>query len=99
MTKTRYLLSRRMKLQTNRKWKNLTDADFRYHWGDPSEHHIFDEPCDNAFDCFDSLDKVHEILERHADDYPYGYRIFKLEQVEEVKTDKPYQPVDILEPA
>ena len=99
MQKTRYLLCNRFKHQINRKQKNITDADFRYRWSNPMEHHIFEEACDNCMDTFDSLDKVHKTLHEHADEYQYGYKIYKLEQIEEVSTDKAYQPEDILQPA
>jgi len=92
MTEIRYILARRFKHQKNRKWNNLTEADFRYNWGYPNEHHIFRQTCDNAFDCFDSLDKVHKEVTEHPDEYPYGYKVFKLEKIEEVKVDKEYQP-------
>ena len=99
MKKTRYLLCNRMKLQINRRQKNITDADFRYAWSYPMEHHIFEQDCDNCMDTFDSLDQVYNTLKEHAEEYQYGYRIYKLEPVEEVMTDKPYQPKDILQPA
>ena len=91
MSDTRYLLARRFKVQKNRKQKNITEADFRYGWSHPISHQMFEEPCDNINDCFDSLDKVHKELTEHKDQYKYGYKIYKLEHIEESTTDLPHQ--------
>ena len=98
MKTTRYMIAHRFKHQSNRKWKNITDADFHYSWAYPMSHDIFALKRPKfSQDSFDTLEQARAEVKGYTDEYKYGYRIYKVEFIEEHTQDIAYQPMDELE--
>ena len=85
------MIANRFKHQSNRKVKNITDADFYYAWDYPMSGDIFKEKSPNSFDSFNTLEQARAEIKEYADDHKYGYRIYKVEFIEEHTQDIAYQ--------
>jgi len=90
----RYVITHRMKTQTNKKRNNVTEADFQYWWSNHiNENTVFSKSkaAEQAagFDYYNSLAEAQERLSEG--DWPYGHRIWRVELLEEQQQDKAYQ--------
>ena len=94
----RYVITHRMKTQTNKKRNNVTEADFQYWWSNNVMATVFSkskasEQAAGSY-YYNSLAEAQQYVEerkREEDILYHGHRIWRVELLEEQQQDKAYQ--------